>query len=50
MEHPEVALYPDSDKFGVLVGAAPGSKQEVRSFEFFGYPGDRKDYWHGEGD
>lgn len=49
MEHPEVALYPDSGKFGVLVGAAPGSKQEARSFEFFGNAEDRKDYWDGEG-
>lgn len=48
MEHPEVALYPDTGKFGVLVGAAPGSKQEARSFEFFGYETDRKDYWDGE--
>lgn len=48
MLHPEVCHYPDSGKFGVLVGSAPGSKTGTREFEFFGYASDHKDYWHGE--
>ena len=48
MHHPEVAFYPDSGKFGVLTGAAPGDKHQPRLFEFFGHAEDHKGYWHGE--
>ena len=48
MKQPDVLFYPDSEKFGVLVGAAPGSKTGERTFEFFGHVADGKDYWHGE--
>ncbi|HEY3433857.1 MAG TPA: cupin domain-containing protein [Rhodocyclaceae bacterium] len=48
MEQPEVCLYPDTDKFGVLVGTAPGSKTGNRDFEFFGYRKDARGYWDGE--
>ena len=49
MEQPEVCLYPDTDKFGVLVGTAPGAKTGSRDFEFFGYRKDARDYREGEG-
>ncbi|MGH7933462.1 MAG: cupin domain-containing protein [Candidatus Binataceae bacterium] len=31
MEEPEVSIYPDSKKFGVMVGAAPGGAREKRT-------------------
>jgi len=48
MEQPDVFGYPDSDKFGVFVGAAPGGAKSSRQFEFFGRRSNELDYWEGE--
>ncbi len=44
MNEPDVALYPDTEKFGVFVGAPPGGREE-RTFHGF-YPIDETvPYW-----
>jgi uncharacterized cupin superfamily protein len=44
MEEPDVTIYPEMEKFGVYVGAPPGSREE-RTFEGY-YPIDASvDYW-----
>ena len=48
METPEIIEYPDSDKFAVYAGAAPGGDKEERSFEAVVPNGARVDYWDGE--
>lgn len=48
MMEPDVFLYPDSDKFGMLAGSAPGGEMSERSFYFFGRKKDQIDYWDGE--
>ena len=47
-EEPDVMEYPDSGKFGVLVGAAPGGDKTKRRFTFFGHQDSQVDYWEGE--
>ena len=47
MEEPEVCFYPDSHKFGVIAGAAPG-RPDGNQLEFFGRMDDCVDYWDGE--
>ena len=47
MNEPDVTVYPDSEKFGVFVGAPPGGR-EARSLEGY-YPMDADvEYWDGE--
>ena len=48
MRTPDVVCYPDSDKFYVLAGTAPGGPKEQRTFEHIGRLKDRVDYWDGE--
>lgn len=48
MRQPDVTEYPDSGKFGVLAGAAPGGDKTMRRFQFFGRAGAAVDYWDGE--
>ncbi|MDD2775210.1 MAG: cupin domain-containing protein [Gallionella sp.] len=48
MEEPEIALYPDSGKFGVLAGSAPGANRENRTFEIFAKQNAGVPYWDGE--
>ncbi|KAB0583802.1 cupin domain-containing protein [Ideonella dechloratans] len=48
MEQPDVMGYPESGKFAVFVGAAPGGSKSDRSFEHVGKLSDRVDYWDGE--
>jgi uncharacterized cupin superfamily protein len=48
MDEPDVFEYPDSGKFGVYVGAAPGADEAGRSFSHFGRLADACDYWEGE--
>ena len=48
MEQPEVAEYPDSGKFGVIVGAAPGLDPKLRTFALWGRKDVGTDYWEGE--
>lgn len=47
MNDPEVAVYPDSEKLGVFVGAPPGGRGEHSIHGY--YPMDADvDYWEGE--
>lgn len=48
MIEPDVIEYPDSGKFGVFVGAAPGGSKEDRTFTFFGRESNAVDYWEDE--
>ncbi len=48
MEVPEVAEYPDSKKFGVFTGTAPGRKPGKGSLRRFARMKDGVDYWDGE--
>jgi uncharacterized cupin superfamily protein len=48
MEQPDVFGYPDSGKFGLYVGSAPGGPESERQFEYFGRKSDAVDYWEGE--
>ena len=48
MEEPEVAEYPDSGKFGVIAGSAPGGSKEKRTLTFFGKRSSAVNYWDGE--
>ncbi len=50
MEEPDVAVYPDSGKFGVLAGSAPGGDKSRRTFTHVGKVADHVDYWSGEDD
>ena len=49
MNAPDVMEYPDSGKFGVLAGSAPGGDKAERSFEHYGMRQDAVDYWQDEG-
>lgn len=49
MAEPDVMEYPDSGKFGVLSGAAPGGDKAKRRLAFFGRTAGGVDYWDGEG-
>ena len=45
---PDIAEYPDSDKFGVLAEYAPGADGKPRGFRFVGRDALNVDYWEGE--
>jgi uncharacterized cupin superfamily protein len=45
---PEVALYPDSDKIGVLAGVPPGGPPDPLALRCFLPRGAAVDYWQGE--
>lgn len=47
MNEPDVTVYPDSEKFGVYVGGAPGNDED-RTLEGYYRIGDDVDYWAGE--
>jgi len=46
--YPEVAEYPDSGKFGVLVEIPASDGGKPTQFRFVGRPEDGVDYWEGE--
>lgn len=46
--YPEVAEYPDTGKFGVLVDLPPGADGKPRGFRFVGRAEQSVDYWEGE--
>lgn len=48
MEQPDVIEYPDSNKLGVFVGAAPGGERSERQLGGFYRLSDSVDYWEGE--
>ncbi len=48
MEEPDIGLYPDSGKFFVMAGAAPGGNKALRTFSHVGRCADAVDYWEGE--
>ena len=47
MNDPDVTVYPDSGKFGVYAGSAPGGREE-RTVEGYYRLEDDVDYWEGE--
>lgn len=47
MIEPDVLVYPDSKKFGLMAGAAPGGEKEKRTLLAY-VPDVRVDYWEGE--
>lgn len=47
MEEPDVTVYPDSEKFGVYVGAPPGGRGD-RSLEGYYHIPTTIDYWENE--
>ncbi|EKE68678.1 cupin domain-containing protein [Gallaecimonas xiamenensis] len=48
MKEPDVMLYPDSGKYGVIAGTAPGGDSKERSFAIFGRQHQGLNYWDGE--
>jgi uncharacterized cupin superfamily protein len=48
MQQPEVAEYPDSAKFVVMSGSAPGGDITKRRMWYVGRPDTGLDYWDGE--
>lgn len=48
MESPDIMEYPDSEKFGVFAGAAPGGDASSRTFSHFGRTEDAVGYWEDE--
>jgi uncharacterized cupin superfamily protein len=48
MEAPDVCTYPDSGKFSVFAGAAPGGDKQKRTFTFVGRQESSVSYWDGE--
>jgi hypothetical protein len=48
MRHPDIMEYPDSGKFGVMVGAAPGGDKAKRRVQIYARSEDAVDYWDGE--
>ena len=48
MLQPEVAEYPDSGKFIVMSGSAPGGDKADRRLEYIGRKDSAVDYWDGE--
>ena len=47
-QSPEIAEYPDSNKFGVLAELPPDADGKPQRFAFVGRAKDSKDYWDGE--
>ena len=47
---PDIAIYPDSGKFFVVAGSAPGGDKAARTFAHVGLLADAVDYWAGESD
>ena len=45
---PEIAEYPDSDKFGILAEFPPGENGKPQMFRFVGRENLNVDYWEGE--
>ncbi len=48
MIEPDVIVYPDSGKVGILAGSAPGGPKEQRTLHMFLRTDARMDYWDGE--
>jgi len=48
MEMPEVGFYPDSNKFGVYAGKAPGHTHKEYDFRIIARTDAGVDYWEGE--
>jgi len=46
INEPDVVLYPDSDKVGVIAGSAPGRDEEKRTLAAW-FENKPVDYWQG---
>lgn len=47
MRHPEVVVYPDSDKIGITTGSAPGDHEHRNITKYF-HADEDVSYWDGE--
>jgi len=50
MNEPDIIMYPDSEKVGILAGAPPGGDSDERTYEAYHDRGESLDYWEGEVD
>lgn len=48
MHEPDIMEYPDSNKFGIVAGSAPGGNKASRTFSKFVNQESSVDYWDGE--
>jgi len=48
MIEPDVVVYPDSNKYAVIAGSAPGDDHNQACFTAVNYMDDRVGYWDGE--
>jgi uncharacterized cupin superfamily protein len=48
MEHPDIVIYPDSGKYGVRAGVAPGGDPVHTTFRMIARLDAGVDYWEGE--
>jgi uncharacterized cupin superfamily protein len=48
MEHPDIVIYPDSGKYGVRAGVAPGGDPARSTFRVIARLDAGVDYWEGE--
>lgn len=48
MRDPDVLVYPDSEKIGVVAGQPPGGDSDERHVDAYFRRGDAVDYWDGE--
>jgi len=48
MSSPEIAEYPDSNKFGLLAGFSPDCEGKSKNYQFISREEDSLDYWDGE--
>jgi uncharacterized cupin superfamily protein len=48
MVQPEVCEYPDSGKFAIMAGSAPGGDKAARQLWYAGREANSLDYWDGE--
>lgn len=48
MNEPDIGWYPNSRKFGLFAGSAPGGDQSKRSVQAFLPEGAQVEYWEGE--
>ncbi len=48
MEHPDIVVYPDSGKYGVRAGVAPGGDPSRSTFRVIARLDDGVGYWDGE--
>ena len=48
MSHPDICIYPDSEKAGIFGGAAPGGPEEEVTMKIYLDTREARGYWHRE--